>query len=198
MRARAVQCRVLALLVGLVAYGCMGTHTQTIEVYEPRPPEPFAKFLVVGAHADGRIRRLFENAFVGTLTRHGVEGVQSYRFLYEEQAITPANVLRAVEASGADAVLTVRVLEAEVRPKAMRPIPRERLEFDLFSTNPERQLLPRPDKVRLRTNVYQADNRHLVLSATSLVISPESVERVGQELCEETIKILTQENLLRQ
>ena len=73
---------------------------------------------------------------------------------------------------------------------------RENLEFDLFSENPERRLLPRSDKVTLRTNVYQSANRQLVLTATSRVVSPESVESIGQELCQNTVEELAKEKFI--
>jgi hypothetical protein len=162
---------------------------------EGRNAQPFRPFSP--ARGPGRIRRLFENAFVATLAGQGVEGVQSYRFIFQEQAITIPNVLRAVQESGADALITVRVVEADFQPKATRPVQRETLEFDLFSQNPERSLLPRRDKVTLQTNVYQTANRHLVLSATSRVVSPESVETIGQEVCRETVEALAQRKLIR-
>ncbi len=197
MLSRFVRFPLLGVLVGLLACGCAGTRIQDIEVYEPLPSQPFAKFLVLGIHEDGRIRRLFENAFVATLAGQGVEGVQSYRFIFQEQAITVPNVLRAVQESGADALITVRVVEADFQPKAARPVQRETLEFDLFSQNPERRLLPRRDKVTLQTNVYQTATRYLVLSATSRVVTPESVETIGQEVCRETVEALAQQKLLR-
>jgi len=182
--------RVIALLAGLLACGCAGTRTQEVEVYAPPPSQPFAKFLVVGIHEDARVRRLFENAFVQTLASHGVEGVQSYRFIFQEQALNRPNVLRAVQESGADAVITVRVVDAEFQPQTARPVQRENLEFDLFSENPERRLVPRRDKVTLRTNVYQSADRQLVLTTISRVVSPDSVESIGQDVCRETVEAL--------
>ncbi len=197
MRGRCSWFCLLGLLIGLVTYGCAGTHVQELDVYESPPSQPFVKFLVVGIHEDGRIRRLFENSFIAELTRQGVEGVQSYRFIYEEKAITVPNVLRAVQESGADALITYRAVDVNLQPKIARPVQRESLEFDVLSQNPERRLLPRRDKVTLQTNVYQAANRHLVLSATSRVISPDSVETVGREICRETVETLTREKFIR-
>lgn len=194
---RSFRFRLTGLLVCLLACGCASTGTLEVEVYEPLPTQPFAKFLVVGIHENGRTRRLFENAFVAELAGHGVEGVQSYRFIYEERAINVERVLRAVQESGADAVITVRAVDVNLQPKSARPVQRETLEVDLLSQEPERRLLPRRDKVLLQTNVYQTANRHLVLSATSRVVGPESVEAVGQEVCRETVESLSREHLLR-
>jgi hypothetical protein len=196
MPSRPARLRLIGLLVGLLACGCAGTQTQ-VEVYEPLPSQSFAKFLVVGVHTDGRIRRLFENSFIATLKGQGAEGVQSYRFIFEEQALNAPNVLRAVQESGADAVILVRVLDTDIQPKTARPVQRENLEFDLGSQDPARRLLPRRDKVTLQTNVYQAANRQLVLSATSRVVGPESVEAIGQEVCRETVEALAKNKLLR-
>lgn len=197
MISRSFRFRLRGLLVCLLACGCASTGTLEVEVYEPLPTQPFAKFLVVGIHENGRTRRLFENAFVAELAGHGVEGVQSYRFIYAERAINVERVLRAVQESGADAVITVRAVDVNLQPKSARPVQRETLEVDLLSQEPERRLLPRRDKVLLQTNVYQTANRHLVLSATSRVVSPESVEDVGQEVCRETVQSLSREHLLR-
>lgn len=197
MISRSFRSRLTGLLVCLLACGCAGTGTQEVEVYEPLPAQPFAKFLIVGIHEDGRTRRLFENAFVAELAGHGVEGVQSYRFIYEERAINVERVVRAVLESGADAVITVRAVDVDLQPKTARPIQRDRFEFDLASDNPERRLLPKRDKVTLQTNVYQAANKHLVLSAMSRVVSPDSVEAIGQEVCRETVESLSREHLLR-
>ena len=197
MFSRLVRFRLIGLLVGLLLTGCASTGTIEVEVYEPLPSQPFAKFLVVGIHEDGRIRRLFENAFVKELAGQGVGGVQSNRFIFEERAINVERVMRAVQESGADGVITVRAVDVDLQPKTERPIQRETLEYDLFSDNPERRLLPRRDKVTLQTNVYQAATKHLVLSATSRVVSPDSVEAIGQEVCRETVESLAREKLIR-
>ncbi len=198
MRGRCTRFCLLGLLVGLVTFGCAGAHTQELEIYEPLPSQPFAKFLVLGIDEDGRIRRLFENAFVAELSRQGVQGVQSYRFIYEEKAITVPNVQRAVQESGADALITVRAIEVNLQPKMARPMQRDNLEFDVLSKVPERRLLPQRGKVTLHTNVYEAANRHLVLSATSRVVNPDSVETIGRDICRETVETLAKSKLIRQ
>ena len=192
-----IRCCSMGLLVGVVAWGCASTGTLEVEVYDPLPSQPFAKFLVVGIHENGRIRRLFENAFIAELAGRGVEGVQSYRFIYEERAISVPNVLRAVQESGADAVITVRVLEADRQPKRQQPVQRETFSIDLNPESTAPTLLPRRDKFTLQTNVYQAADRHLVLSAMSRVVGPDSVETIGEEVCRETVESLSREHLLR-
>ncbi len=187
----------IGLVIALLVFGCASSGMQDVQLFDPLPSQPFTKFLVLGIHEDSRVRRLFENAFVAELAAQKVEGVQSYRFIFEEKAINVERVLRAVQEAGADALVTVRAMDVDLQPKVSRPVQREKLEFDIASDNPERRLLPKRDKVTLQTNVYQASSRYMILSATSRVVSPDSVAEVGQEVCRETVKALAKENLIR-
>jgi hypothetical protein len=189
-------CLVLALLVGLATLACSHTQVQDVEVIEPLPAKPFAKFLVLGIHENGRTRRLFENAFVAELTAENVEGVQSYKFIYEEQAIRVENVLRALQESGADALVTVRVMNADIRTPQRGPRSGSAT-FDLYPIGGDHSLFSQGTRVTLQTNVYEAGNRKLVLSATSEAIRPESVEEIGHQICHATVVSLAREKLLR-
>jgi hypothetical protein len=159
---------------------------QSVEVVPLKPPQVFTKFFVVGVSEDGRMRRLFENAFVAELGRQGVEGVQSYKYLYEEGSISAPNIQRAAKEYGADAVITVRVVDAEGQPTSQR----ETLESQ------QTTLLPRRERVSLRVNVFQATTRYLALTAISKSVGFDSVNTVAYEVCQETVKALARENLI--
>jgi hypothetical protein len=193
---RPVRCFVLALLVGTIALACSHTRVQDVEVIEPLPAQPFAKLLILGIHEDGRIRRLFENAFVAELAAEKVVGVQSYKFIYEERAINVQNVLRALQESGADALVTVRAMNAGTgTPRIAR---REgSAVFDLHPLNGDQSLVSRGTQITLQTNVYEASSKRLVLSATSQAVNPESVEEIGHEICHATVVSLAREKLLK-
>jgi hypothetical protein len=187
---------VLGLLVALATIACSHTRVQDVEIIEPLPAQPFVKLLVLGIHENSRTRRLFENAFVAELAAQKVEGVQSYKFIYEERAINVPNVLRALQESGADSLVTVRVMNADTgTPRIAR---REgSAEFDLKPLSGDRSLVSRGTQVTLQTNVYEAGTRKLVLSATSQAVRPESVEDIGREICRVTVASLAREKLLR-
>jgi hypothetical protein len=187
--------RLIALLVGLLAWGCAGTRMQDVVVYHPTPPQPFSKFLVLGVHEDARVRRLFENAFVAELGRQGVTGIQSYKSIYEERAITLPNVERAIRETGVDGLITVRVFDAHLQPKPGQPVVRESLTFDLVTVNPDGRIA-RPDQLALRVNVFDTASRQLVLSAFPRSFRPESVEAIGVEVCQETVKTMARERLI--
>jgi hypothetical protein len=189
-------CFVLALLVGSIAFACSHTRVQDVEVIDPLPAQPFAKLLVLGIHEDGRIRRLFENAFVAELAAENVVGVQSYKFIYEERAINVQNVLRALQESDADSLVTVRAMNAGTgTPRIAR---REgSAVFDLHPLSGDQSLVSRGTQVTLQTNVYEASSKRLVLSATSQAVRPESVEDLGHEICRVTVTSLAREKLLK-
>jgi len=193
---RRIAIALLIGVVGLAVWGCAGTSMRDVQVYSPVPTEPFGKFLVVGIHENGRTRRLFENAFVAELDKQGVEGVQSYKSIYEERAITLPNVERAVRETGADAVITVRAVEVDIQPQN-RPMQRDTLSFDLGSSDPNRRLLPHRDQVSLQINVFKSATREIVISATSRSVRPDSVEEIGREACQATVEALAREHLLR-
>lgn len=186
----------LGLLAGLAALACSHTRVQDVEVFTPLPAQPFAKLLVLGLHEDARIRRLFENAFVAELAAEKVDGVQSYTFIYDERAINVPNALRALQESAADALVTVRVMSADLH--AARTGSRENYaSFDLYPLGGDHSLFARGSQVTLQTNVYDAATKKLLLTVTSRAVNPESVEEIGRELCRVTVTSLAREKLLR-
>jgi hypothetical protein len=193
---RLAGCVVLALLAGTIAVACSHTRVQDVEVFGPPPAQPFAKLLVLGIHEDGRIRRLFENAFVSELAAEKVDGVQSYKFIYEERAINVTNVLRALQESGADSLVTVRAINAETgTPRIAHR--QGSATFDLNPLSGDRSLVSRGTQFTLQTNVYEASSKRLVLFATSQTVGPESVEEIGREICRVTVTSLADKKLLR-
>ncbi len=182
---RPVGARCAALFLMLAAWGCAGTQLHNVEVFNLQPPQVFTKFVVVGVSEDGRMRRLFENAFAAELQRQRIEGIQSYKLLYEERAISAPNIERAAKEAGADGVITIRLVDADGQPAQ-----RESLETQ------QPTLLPRRERVSLRINVFQASTRYLALSAISKSVGFDSVNTVASEVCQETVAAMLRENLV--
>ena len=87
--------------------------------YEGRP---FAKVLVIGSTDSPASRRVFEDVVVGELRRQGVEAVASYTLISGASDITRDRVVEAVTRSGADSVLSTRLVGTETRT-AQVPVP---------------------------------------------------------------------------
>jgi hypothetical protein len=69
-------------------------------------PEPYKRVLVVAAFSDLESRERVESRFVRQLSRVGIDAAGSMRVLLPtRQYPTHADVRRAVEPSGADAIL---------------------------------------------------------------------------------------------
>jgi DNA-binding transcriptional MocR family regulator len=189
------------LFLLLAVGGCSTTRTVEVEVFQPLPAQPLKKIRVVALHENGRVRRIFENTLVAELTAHGVEGIASHRFIYQESAINVRSVQRAIAESNADGVITARVLDADLknRPARVQMGAPAADVYDLQSAPPEQveNLMPRkPSSVVIQTNTYAAAGTTLLLTANSRAIRPESVEEVSREVSQETIRSLAREKVL--
>jgi len=104
----------LAVMTMLLA-GCAAPTQLNAQWFNPqfagKPPiGPNGKLLIVSITPDGTTRRVFEDLMVANLGARGVAAVQSYRFLPADGATTQPQIDAAVKESGAQAVLTSRVL----------------------------------------------------------------------------------------
>ena len=103
------------LLVGiLLLVGC-ATSDRVVTVYESPDFDggPFNKILIVGAHEDASLRRLFENSLTAVMNENGAIAVTSLSVMDAEEPIERGPVITAVRETGADAVLVARLLDAE-------------------------------------------------------------------------------------
>ncbi|MEO8123060.1 MAG: hypothetical protein ABI633_03345 [Burkholderiales bacterium] len=73
---------------------------------------PLGKLLVMSITPDGTTRRVFEDMMVKELEARGIAAVPSYRFLAADGPATPSQVEAAVKESGAQSILTSRVISA--------------------------------------------------------------------------------------
>ncbi len=104
-----------ALASAVLLVAC-ATSERIVKVYE-NPEfhgEPFAKILVVGAHEDSGIRRRFEDSLVTAIIAASGVAVSSLSVMSADAPIEREPLLAAVRASGSDAVLITRLLNAEI------------------------------------------------------------------------------------
>lgn len=102
------------LLPFLVAAGlmllCGCSSVKPVETWHKpaTPGSPFRKLMVVGIGHDESLRAEVENILVAELGRNGVEAVPSHSFVKEIDTAGRDDIVAAVRATGADAVLTIR------------------------------------------------------------------------------------------
>jgi hypothetical protein len=73
----------------------------------------FHNFLVVGITKDPGVRRVFEDIFTAELRSRGLQATASYSVTPQEQAVTKELLAAAVKKTGADAVVTTRVVNVQ-------------------------------------------------------------------------------------
>jgi len=103
----------LFLLAATVFIGCAAvpSPTNTTTWKDPNfTGPPFKKVFVVGLSAQSlRDQRGFENLMVSTLQQAGVSAVPGWQFVPTDRTPDQATIRAAVQRSGADAVLLVRI-----------------------------------------------------------------------------------------
>lgn len=108
---RALVAALFVAALGLLA-GCAAPTRLNAQWLNPQfGARPLAgKVLVIGIAPDGTTRRVFEDLMVGELVARGASAVPSYRFLPADGPATQPQVDAAAKASGAQAILTSRVI----------------------------------------------------------------------------------------
>lgn len=116
----------LAAAAVALAAGCASTSIRSAWYDTSYTGGPFKKILVVGVHANLADTRVFEDIFAQKLQAAGVDGVPGYTVL--PTGVPPGDPAwnSAVQASGADGLLAVRLLGVDTQTQvttAMMPGP---------------------------------------------------------------------------
>lgn len=75
------------------------------------PPKPYRSFLVVGVSDKLQVRQVFEEIMVTELRKHGATATPSYTIAAARDRLTRSAVEKAVQETGADAVITTRLVD---------------------------------------------------------------------------------------
>ena len=103
------------LLVGTVLLLTACATTSMVDTW--RDPnykgKAFRNFLVVGITKDPGVRRVFEDIFTAELRNRGLQATASYTVTPPDQPVTKDLLTEAVKETGADAVVTTRVVNIQ-------------------------------------------------------------------------------------
>ena len=110
----------LLLAVGkilFIALALSGCSTATPIVSEWRNPAQasgsFKRVMIAGPNGDASVQRGFEDEFVAQLATLGVDGVPSYRYVPESEAISENSIKRVAQEARADGLLLMRPIKVE-------------------------------------------------------------------------------------
>ena len=117
-RSGAIAC-VVGLAVMLMA-SCASTSMVSSKKNPAYSGPELKRLMVLGASADSRVRRAFEDEFVAKLKAAGVEAQASYPVLPEINPADRAQLRKAVEAAGVNGVLAARLVKVERDPNGLQ------------------------------------------------------------------------------
>jgi len=109
---------------GVVGCALLASCASTSLVSSERNPDysgsALKRLMVVGATADTRTRKAFEDEFVAKLAAAGVAAVPSYPLLPESATTDPAALRKAAEGAGVDGVLAARLVRVQENEAALQ------------------------------------------------------------------------------
>jgi hypothetical protein len=197
---------VLALLTSLSINSCTTTkitHTWAEKSYRGWP---FSHILVIGVAEKNEIRRSFEEKFVAKLEATGVKGVESYAVMAPDEKIDKETILAVVKKTGVDGVLLTYLVAVKEKELASPGPTYSRADDyhggsipDLSSAYEYRsgsQLYTTQVKVRLETNLYDAETEQKVWSARSRTLNPKSDTALMNSVIDALVKDLKKNKLL--
>ncbi|MBI2306145.1 MAG: hypothetical protein HYU78_02470 [Rhodocyclales bacterium] len=201
MKLRPLLCLLIVLLLGACASPTRITNSWRDAAYHgPR----FQRVLVMGFGDDGASRRVFEDRFVQQLQAAGVTAIASYTLVPGLAEADLPRVRDAVAKSGADCVLTTRLVGTERRigvypaqPMLMPSVGFRRGFYGYYSSV---MVMPPStynyEVVTLESNLWQVPGESLLWSATTESFAPEDAAKGATELARVVIQALRGQGFL--
>jgi len=165
----------------------------------------FRRVLVMGFGDDGANRRVFEDQFVAVLRAAGVDAVPSYTLVSGLSASDLPRVKEVVARSGADGVLTTRLVGVDRRvgvyPAQPVFVPAVGYRRGGFYGYYSSVVVMPPstynyDVVTLETNLWQVVGERLVWSGSTESFAPDNVREASAEFADVIVKALRAQGLL--
>jgi len=165
--------------------------------YEGRP---FTKVLVIGSTDNPDNRRIFEDIVVNELKSRGVEAVASHTLIPSEGDVKRDKVVEVVKTSGADSVLSTRLVGIETKTAEVPTQSPGAGDVDLYRyySPMEPQTTVRQDYrvANLESNLFDARTGKMVWWGRSQTFPTTDIGRMSRELGENVIKSLKSAKLL--
>jgi hypothetical protein len=194
----------LAFLVTTTVTGCSSISLQSSWKDPGTAPKQYRKLLVVGIANKPQMRQIFEEVYAAEVNKKGAAGIASYTLTGVANAVTRDAIVEAVKKSGADGVITTRMLSMkenkEVRTgfvltdRGFTDVYGIPVSYAEFVHQPVE--VTRSTQAVLETSLFDAGTGRLAWSATSNAVDPAGIITVSRELADSVIKALTRDGLL--
>jgi hypothetical protein len=193
----------------LLAAGCTSTKITTLWKADNVNQQQYKRILVLGlvSDKDRTIQERMEQHFVGDLTDMGYTAVSALQ-QYGPKAfdgLDEKNAIEKIKTSGADAVITIVLLDKEkerryVPPQPVVPIYR-RYFWDYYYYRYGRIYEPgyyvTDTKYFWESNFYDLSNQQLLYSVQTKSFSPASTESMGHEYGQMIVKSMVKQKILQ-
>lgn len=183
------------------------------------PAKRYQKLLVVGVAEKMQMRQVFEEVFSAELRNRGVTAIRSYLVTGAEKNPSRASLEEAVQRSGADGVITTRLVslkkDTEVRTGYVMTdrgytngrfndptvFPADLYGFYgatvSYATFYHRSVdVTMSTVATIETNLFDAGTGRLVWSGTTSAVKPEGIITVTSELAQVVLKAMAGEGLI--
>jgi hypothetical protein len=191
---------VLAAAIVVTLAACAATSLDTTWRDPTFAGQPFARVLVVGSTDNAEHRRIFEDAVVGELRARGVGAVASHTLIPDESDVKRERVIDAVKASGADCVISTRVVGVETRREQVpvqSPFPGDMDLYRHYAPMEAATTIRQDQQVaHLETNLFDAKTGKMVWWGRSSTFPTANVARKSRELGRSIISSLRSAKLL--
>jgi hypothetical protein len=168
------------LCTALVLAACASTTIRSAWFDTSYTGGPMKRIVVVGVGGQLADRRVFEDSFASQLRAAGVEGIPGYTVAPDEARMDNAAFAAAIERTGADGLLIVRLLNVDTRTQvstAMVPGPGwwgPGIGFYGPVWFPQTQV-SQYEIAQVESSLYETKTRRLIWSATTETFNPSTV-----------------------
>jgi len=197
---------VIGFVVGL-ALMLLGSCASTSMVSSKKNPAytgpELKRLMVIGASADSRVRRAFEDEFVAKLKTAGVAAQPSYPVIPEISPVDRAQLRKAVEAAGVTGVLAARLVKVERDPNALQAFNFEDRSagfYEYYGAGSDGSLDPTSggmsDLITIHFDLYSVAGSQLVWGGDAATYPSTDVKEVTDGLAYAVIKTLKEQKLI--
>ncbi|MEI8355029.1 MAG: hypothetical protein WCG31_02845 [Deltaproteobacteria bacterium] len=208
----------LALLLFMLT-GCASVSMVNSWKDPAAPAKQYRKLLVVGLADKSQTRQVFEEVFASELIKKGVSAIPSYTLTGSEGKPTRARLEQAVKNSGADGVITTRLVKVK-KDKDVRTgfIMTDRgytndsfldpvfVPADLFgfygaavsyeTFDHQSVEVTMSTVATIETNLFDAGTGRLIWSGTTSALNPDGIITLSGEVADLALKSLTRDGLI--
>ena len=192
------------LIAALALAGC-STQSQLVTQWSNPgyAPPPFKRIVVGGSGGESAVRRNFEDEFAAQLRSAGIDAVQSYLYVPEEQNLDEAKLSQVAKRAGADAALLARSVGVEQRTEyspSYYPYP----SVGIFGSHVGATYgfyggpsVRRYEITISETTLYDVGKNDVVWTGTMKTTQLDDLNSVIKDYVATVIKALNEKNLLR-